>query len=220
MNDSHLSEEPKYSVQAPPTGGAVHFGNAGWEKLLRFAQLLESQGQVQGLVGPREMDKLWDRHLLNSTALLDFLPFGAELIDVGAGAGFPGIVIAAVRPDMQLYLVEPMERRVKWLEMVKAELNLSNVEIKRGRAEELSGKLASEFVTARAVAALRKLVPWTLPLVKSGGSLLALKGARAEEEIKAAHTQLRKYKAAWVDVHEVAIWGAVEGTRVVEIKKK
>lgn len=207
-------------VQHPPRGGSAHFGENEWQKLLHFAKLLESEGQLRGLVGPREMDKLWSRHILNSTALLDFLPQGCALSDVGSGAGFPGIVIAAIRPDMKVYLIETMERRVEWLHFIQDELALSNVVIFHARAEELIGKHCTQFVTARAVAALKKLIPWTLPLVSAGGSLLALKGARAEAEIDEAVSQLRKYKADWADVHDVDVWGCVENTRVLEVKKK
>lgn len=215
---STLNEE--MNVQDPPQGGALHFGEIEWKKLLQFAELLKSEGQLRGLVGPREMDKLWSRHILNSTALLEFLPVGSELSDVGSGAGFPGVVIAAVRPDIKVFLIETMERRVDWLHYVQSKLELSNVEIFHARAEELIGKHRTEFVTARAVAALKKPIPWTLPLVSKGGSLLALKGTRAEIEIDEAAAQLRKYRADWADVYNVDVWGCTEGTRILQVKKK
>ncbi|XCB29153.1 16S rRNA (guanine(527)-N(7))-methyltransferase RsmG [Arcanobacterium hippocoleae] len=206
-------------VQKPPAGGSAHFGEKAWDNLLHFAQLLEFAGQVRGLVGPREMDKLWSRHILNSTALLDYLPQGCTLSDVGSGAGFPGIVIAAIRSDVHVYLIETMERRVDWLKLAVAELQLNNVTVLHSRAEDLIGQHQTQFVTARAVAALKKLIPWTLPLVSNGGSLLALKGERAEAEIADAIKQLRKFKADWADVYDVAVWGSAEGTRVLEVKK-
>ncbi|MDR6939580.1 16S rRNA (guanine(527)-N(7))-methyltransferase RsmG [Arcanobacterium hippocoleae] len=209
-----------FSTQSPPAGGIERFGEEAWQKLLGFAQLLESEGQLRGLVGPREMDKLWSRHILNSTALLEFLPHGSELSDVGSGAGFPGMVIAAIRPDINVYLIETMERRADWLKYVKDELKILNVQVIRARAEELVGKHSTKFVTARAVAALKKLIPWTLPLVSENGSLLALKGIRAEAEIDEAKKQLKKYSAAWADIYDVDVWGTDEGTRVLEVKKK
>lgn len=207
-------------IQEPPQGGSSHFGEKEWEKLLKFAKLLAGEGNIRGLVGPREMSKIWDRHILNSTALLEYLPKYCELSDIGSGAGFPGIVIAALRPDIKVYLIETMERRVEWLNFVKEKLELDNVIVIRSRAEELIGKHHTKYVTARAVAALKKLIPLTLPLVSAGGSLLALKGQRAEAEIDDAVKQLKKFKAAGVEIHEVAIWGSAEGTRILEVKKK
>ncbi|WP_124054481.1 16S rRNA (guanine(527)-N(7))-methyltransferase RsmG [Arcanobacterium ihumii] len=206
-------------VQAPPASGEAEFGAQIWNKLLRFAELLESEGQLRGLVGPREMQRLWDRHILNSLPISDYVPEGASLSDVGSGAGFPGIVIAIIRPDLQIYLIETMERRVEWLNFVVKELALENVTVIRSRAEDLVGNHATDFVTARAVAALKKLIPWTLPLTKPGGSLLALKGDRAEQEIDDAIPQFKKYNVRWADVYEVPVWGSSEGTRIVELRK-
>lgn len=204
--------------QLPPADGEKHFGAGKWEKLLLFADLLAEEGERRGLLGPREMGKLWDRHLLNSLAIDDFLPGGCTLADVGAGAGFPGLVIAIVRPDTEVSLIETMERRCEWLNLVKDRLKLDNVRVLSARAEELKTKVRVDFVTARAVASLKKLIPLTLPLLKEEGSLLAIKGARAEEEVKEASALLQKFRAKWVDVYDVPVWGAAEGTRVLRVK--
>lgn len=205
-------------VEEPPTGGVAHFGELEWDRLLRFVELLEDEGQLRGLIGPREMGRLWSRHLLNSTAISEFVDPDVQLADVGSGAGFPGLVTAIIRRDLDVHLIDSMERRTDWLSYCVDELELTNVTVVRSRAEDL-GTMNADVVTARAVAALKKLVPWTLPLVKPGGSLIALKGARAEEEIDEAAQVLRKYKVDWADVYDVDVWGSKEGARVVELRK-
>jgi 16S rRNA (guanine527-N7)-methyltransferase len=150
----------------------------------RYAALLASSGVDRGLIGPREGDRLWERHLLNSAVLAELVPQGCRILDVGSGAGLPGIPLALARPDLSIVLLEPMARRVAWLREVVAALGL-NVGVHRGRAEdplvrdELGG---NDVVTARAVAPLGRLVSWSLPLVAPGGQLLAVKGAGAEDE--------------------------------------
>ena len=202
-----------------PEGGAEHFGAEAWDKLVAFYDLLLAEGELRGLVGPREMDKLWERHILNSTAIDDFVPEGARLSDVGSGAGFPGLVMACIRPDLKVTLIESMQRRTEWLEYAAEKLGLENVRVIRSRAEDLKGKHSADVVTCRAVAALKKLVPWTLPLVKSGGSLVALKGERAGQEIDDATNELKRYRVKWAEVHQVPVWGADESTHVVELRK-
>lgn len=150
----------------------------------RYAALLAGPGVDRGLIGPRESDRLWERHLLNSAALGELVPDGARVLDVGSGAGLPGIPLALARPDLVIVLLEPMARRVVWLREVVAVLGLA-VSVHRGRAEdpgvrqELGG---NDVVTARAVAPLGRLAGWSLPLVTPGGRLLAVKGASAEQE--------------------------------------
>lgn len=205
--------------ETPPVGGAEHFGDESWSKLLKFFHLLVDEGQVRGLVGPREMGRLWERHILNSTAISGFISRDSSVADVGSGAGFPGIVLAATRPDLDVHLIESMERRTDWLNLCVEELKLKNVLVHRKRAEEMPKRFEVDFATARAVAALKKLIPWTLPLVKPGGSLIALKGSRAEIEIDEAEAQLHKFNADWVDVYDVEVWGSSEGTRVVEVRR-
>lgn len=128
-------------VEPVPEGGAEHFGVVEWGRLVRFGELLAEQGELRGLIGPRELDRLWSRHLLNSTAVAEFLSKGIHLADVGAGAGFPGMVLAIVRPDLKVDLIEPMERRTDWLRFVADELKLSNVEVIRARGGSTAGVL-------------------------------------------------------------------------------
>jgi 16S rRNA (guanine527-N7)-methyltransferase len=150
----------------------------------RYAALLVGSGVDRGLIGPREADRLWERHLLNSAVLGELVPQGARVLDVGSGAGLPGIPLALARPDLAIVLLEPMARRVVWLQEVLALLGLA-VSVYRGRAEdpqvrdEIGG---NDVVTARAVAPLGRLAGWSLPLVTPGGRLLAVKGASAEQE--------------------------------------
>lgn len=200
--------------------GASHYGPATWRQLTRFADLIADEGELRGLVGPRELDRLWSRHILNSTAVSEFIDENSSVIDVGSGAGFPGLVLAIVRPDLSLVLLDAMERRCAWLKYVVEELGLENVSVIHGRAEDMDVSMRADVVTARAVAALKKLLPWTMPLVKPGGKLVALKGQRVNDEVDAAVKELRKFKADWADVHVVTPPGTDEGTRVLVVKKK
>lgn len=149
----------------------------------QFADILADSGVTQGLIGPREAPRLWERHLLNCAVVEELLPHRTRLIDVGSGAGLPGLVLALMRPDLDVRLVEPMLRRTRWLESAIEELGLINVTVHRGRAEEFRGRLQAQVVTARAVARLGQLATWCLPLLAPGGRLLALKGESAQEEL-------------------------------------
>ena len=174
-------------IETPAVAAAV-FG-AALGRAEAYARLLATGGTVRGLIGPREVPRLWDRHLLNSAAVASLVPAGARVVDVGSGAGLPGIPLALARPDLAVTLLEPLARRVAFLEECIAQLGLANVTVVRGRAEEgpvrrsLGG---ADVVTARAVAPLDKLAGWCLPLLRAGGLLLALKGATAAEELAAA----------------------------------
>ena len=173
----------------------------------RYAEHLRTEGILRGLIGPREADKLWDRHLLNCAAIAPAIPRDAALVDVGSGAGLPGIALAIARPDLRVTLVEPLLRRVRYLEEVVAFLGLDRVEVVRGRAPNvvrLPGHGAFDVVTARAVAGLDRLVPWCLPLARPGGLVLALKGEQAEAELAAvAGTLAAQGVASW----SVAVYG-------------
>jgi 16S rRNA (guanine527-N7)-methyltransferase len=149
----------------------------------RYAGWLADAGVVRGLIGPREVPRLWDRHLLNCAVLADGVPDGASVADIGSGAGLPGLVLAIRRPDLQVTLVEPLLRRTTFLEEVVADLGLDHVEVVRGRAEQLHGKRTFDVVTSRAVAPLERLLGWSLPLCASGGQVLAIKGSSAAEEV-------------------------------------
>lgn len=206
-------------VESAPDGGGEHFGSA-WDQLNQFADMIVREGEKRGLVGPRELDRLWTRHILNSSAVLDFVPEAGSVIDVGSGAGFPGLVVAICRPKCSVTLVDSMERRCTWLEDAVDELGLQNTQVLHGRSENLIGHVSADIVTARAVARLRKLLGWTMPLLSSGGSLLALKGVSVDEEIDEAIPELRRYKAAFADVHAVTPFGTHEETQVLEVRKK
>ena len=151
-------------------------------KIERYAQILETTGTERGLIGPREVPRIWDRHILNCVVVVDRIPKNATVADVGSGAGLPGIVWAIARPDLKVTLIEPLLRRATFLEEVITELGLENARVLRSRAEQVTE--CFDFVTARAVAELGQLAKWTLPLLKPGGVLLALKGQSAAEEIK------------------------------------
>ncbi|PYF97745.1 16S rRNA m(7)G-527 methyltransferase [Georgenia satyanarayanai] len=206
------------TVERVPESAARVFGDST-ATMGAFASLLAAEGELRGLIGPRELPRLWTRHLLNSSAVASFVPQGARFVDIGSGAGFPGVVVAIMRADLEVHLVEPMDRRTTWLEHVARELALSNVTVVRARAEELHGSAAYDVVSARAVAALKKLVPWTAPLVRPGGQLVALKGERAAAEVDEAAKTLRKYGLADPVVHEIVVEGTDELTRVVTAQK-
>ncbi len=168
----------------------------------RYAELLGTEGVTRGLIGPRETDRLWRRHLVNSAAAGSALPATGLVADIGSGAGLPGIPLAILRPDLPVRLVEPLLRRATFLAEVVADLGLANVEVVRARAEDLHGAWTATTVTARAVAPLDRLAGWCLPLVSPGGSLLALKGDRAETELTAATPTLRRLGAVSWSVEE------------------
>jgi 16S rRNA (guanine527-N7)-methyltransferase len=160
----------------------------------RFAEHLVTSGVARGLIGPREAPRVWDRHILNCAVVAELVPDGARLVDVGSGAGLPGIPLALARPDISIVLVEPLGRRVEWLREVIADLGLA-IEVERGRAEETAVRRrweGADVVTARAVAPLARLGAWSLPLLRPGGLLLAVKGASAPAEIERDAATVRK----------------------------
>jgi 16S rRNA (guanine527-N7)-methyltransferase len=162
----------------------------GYDVAVEYERLLRTDGVQRGLVGPREADRMWDRHLLNCAVIAPALPRAITLVDVGSGAGLPGLPLAIARPDLTVVLLEPLLRRVTFLREAVQRLGLQRVEVVRGRAEEVAGRVSGQVVTARAVAPLDRLAGWCLPLVRPGGSLLALKGDRAEDELTAAAPHL------------------------------
>lgn len=181
-----------------------------------FAEFLTTAGVQRGLIGPHEAPRLWTRHLLNSAALSPAIAADSSLIDVGSGAGLPGLVLALLRDDLRVTLVEPMKRRVDFLNEAVAGLGLVNVTVRRARAEELSDAQA-DVVTARAVAPLATLAGWCLPLVAPGGALLAIKGATAAGELSAAEPLLKRLGARQWGVE--ALWAGplTEPTTVVRV---
>ena len=177
------------------------FGMA-WSGLEHYAQMLAEEGQLRGLIGPRELPRLYSRHLVNSAAVVPFLPRHGSVADLGSGAGLPGVVVALSRPDLEVTLIE--------------ELDLDNVRVWRGRAEEMRERF--DVVTARAVANLSKLTRMASPLIAPGGVLLALKGEQAQREIDDAKYVIKKAKLLPAVLHEV-VTSDDDVTRVVEVRR-
>lgn len=179
----------------PETLGEV-FPADRHELLRQYAQMLATDGVVRGLIGPREVPRLWDRHLMNSGLLTAELDEAISVCDIGSGAGLPGMVVAIARPDLRVTLVEPLLRRTTFLQEVADALGLDNVEVVRGRAEALHGSRQFDVVTSRAVAPLDRLLGWSMPLVAPTGEMLALKGSSVGEEIEAAEPVLKRFDCA------------------------
>lgn len=188
-----------------------------FDAVVAFAELLADQGEVRGLIGPRELDRLWERHILNSAAVVPFLGEG-HIVDVGSGAGLPGLVIAAMLPGRDVTLIEPMERRVAWLTEAAEAVGLSNVRVLRGRAEEYWEGVQADALTARAVASIDKLIKWCAPLLSDGGHMALLKGRSAAEEIDRAKYALRKARLV-AEVIEAPTLDGLEATTVVRIAR-
>ena len=173
-----------FHVKHPPEIATTVFGD-NLAAAVRFTELLAAVGVERGLIGPREVDRLWDRHILNSAVVADAIPQDARVVDLGSGAGLPGVPLIIARPDLKVTLLEPMARRVAWLTEVVDTLALS-ASVVRGRAEEpaIRQQLAgADVVIARAVAPLARLWAWSAPLLRQGGRLVALKGESADEEV-------------------------------------
>lgn len=193
-----------------------------------YARLLVTDGIAHGHLGPREAERIWTRHLVNSAVVADLLPHGSTVVDVGSGAGLPGLPIAIRRPDLSVVLVEPMLRRARFLDSAIAELGLApRVRVLRGRADdphivhELAGSL---WITARAVAPLDRLVKWCLPLLGPGGRLLAIRGASAEAEVDRWRSELaarggRQNARSVVAVVARPVGAGASATWVVEVQR-
>lgn len=188
---------------------AVTGSAAEAETLTEYARLLATAGVERGLIGPREVPRLWDRHLLNCAVVVPLVPTGADVIDVGSGAGLPGLVWAIVRPDITVMCLEPLQRRAVFLEEAVAALGLAGrVSVVRARAEDIvRGRgpvtsLRARVVTARAVAPLERLAGWTVPLVAPGGEVLALKGRSAADEVEGSRDVLSRLGIVDVDIVE------------------
>ena len=198
-------------LEAEPEVATTLFGDR-IDLARRYTADLARRGEELGLIGPLELPRLWSRHIINSALVAPLLRPG-RVGDVGSGAGLPGLVLAIARPDVELVLIEPMERRVDWLRSESTELGLDNVTVIRARAEEAAQESLDQ-VTARAVTALSKLIPLTAPLLRRGGEMVFMKGSRVDEEITAAQKVIRKFHLSDVEVLVLGEGIAPESTRV------
>ncbi|MCY1684785.1 16S rRNA (guanine(527)-N(7))-methyltransferase RsmG [Kocuria sp. SL71] len=235
MTEQHPGERSDRSGQAKSDGAVAQpapelqgreaeaaqslFGDR-LELAQRYVEHLASSGIVRGLIGPREAPRLWGRHVLNCAVVEELIPQDARVADVGSGAGLPGLCLAIARPDLELTLIEPLERRVTWLNEIVQDLQLENVQVLRARGEqveELPGGSAPDVVTSRAVSALGGLLDFTLPLLQGSGELLALKGRSAQQEIDKARKQLKRHRVAQTEVLTLGSELLEEPTTVVRV---
>lgn len=215
MRAAAESDEPTpvVELEAEPPGASELFGaQIGLARV--FARNLADQGEKLGLIGPLELPRLWSRHILNCAIVAPLLRPGL-VGDVGSGAGLPGIVLAIMRPDVSFILIEPMERRVAWLNDQVTALGLTNVTVNRARAEDVRLTRALDQVTARAVSAFRTLIPLTAPLLRPGGELVLMKGAGAQAEIDGAAKVIRKYRLQNVELITLGTGVLQDVTRVI-----
>ncbi|WEV59006.1 16S rRNA (guanine(527)-N(7))-methyltransferase RsmG [Bifidobacterium sp. ESL0728] len=223
----HTDEELEKSTLLQDLFGDVY------PQMQAFKQKLAKEGEERGIIGPRDVDIIWERHILNSAAIVPFIESSTDgerfktVADIGSGGGFPGIVVAACLPDHEVTLIEPMERRIEWLNECVAALKLVNVRVVRKRAEETIKEMKHNksmhpfaVVTCRAVAPMTKLSGWTLPLLKHGGQLIALKGRSAPAEVRKAAKEIQKNGGRNPQVLEAPIADGFEPTHVVIIDKK
>jgi 16S rRNA (guanine527-N7)-methyltransferase len=199
-------------LEVEPAAAATLFADR-IDVVRQYTRDLAQYGEELGLIGPLELPRLWTRHVVNSGLLAPLLMAG-RVGDIGSGAGLPGLVLAAARPDATLILIEPMERRTDWLRAEADRLGLTNVEVLRARAEDAEISPWLDQATARAVSALSKLIPLTVPLVRTGGELLFLKGSRVEDEVAAARKVIAKNHLTNVEVLELGVGLVDETTRV------
>lgn len=211
------SEDAPVSRETAPAAAALVFGPERRELAERYADILATAGVERGLIGPREAPRLWDRHLLNCAMLAEAVPAGATVADLGSGAGLPGVVLAIARTDLTITLVEPLERRTRFLHEVVDALGLVTVEVVRGRAESLHGQRRFDIVTSRALAPLGRLLQWSMPLVAPEGALVAMKGRSLEEEIETAEDELRRLGCAAPEVLELGVDVASTGRPDIEL---
>nr|WP_231709284.1 16S rRNA (guanine(527)-N(7))-methyltransferase RsmG [Arthrobacter sp. zg-Y895] len=183
----------------------------------RYVEHLATSGMERGLLGPREVPRLWSRHVLNCAVVAELIPANAAVADVGSGAGLPGLCLAIARPDLSMTLIEPLERRVIWLNEVVTDLGLDNVRVIRGRAEQVVDEVNVDVATARAVSALGGLAGLTVPLLHGKGQVLAIKGRSAEEEVLKAAKAIRKLGGRDTAVLTVGADVLEEPTTVVRI---
>ena len=185
-----------------------------------YAEMLVTDGVTRGLIGPREAPRIWDRHLLNCAVLTDAVELDADICDIGSGAGLPGLVMAIRRPDLRVTLVEPLLRRVTFLNEAVERLGLERVTVVRSRAEDLHGSAGFSVVASRAVAPLPRLLTWSLPLLQPGGAMLAMKGSSAREEVTKARGDLARWRVAGVEVLELGDAKISPQATVIRVRTK
>src|SRR5512144_1477 len=215
VSDEGNGAPAPHAAPRPPAAADAVFG-ARLDAAVRYADLLAADGVVRGLIGPREVGRLWERHLLNCAVVEALIPPNATVVDVGSGAGLPGIALALARPDLSVLLVEPLERRVQFLRECVSALELP-VQVRRGRGEELVGSVRAHTVVARAVGPLDRLLPATVPLTAPGGQVLAIKGRRAEQELAAVRPMLRRLGVSSAHIHTVGADVVYPPTRVLVV---
>ena len=200
-SDRAESEPPP----APDSAQGV-FGEA-LPRAVEYAELLAGEATLRGLIGPREVPRLWERHLLNCAVVTELIAPGSTVCDIGSGAGLPGIVLAIRRPDIRVNLLEPLLRRSTFLQSVVLKMELSNVVVHRGRAEDVAGttgfEMGFDVVVSRAVAPMERLARWSLPLTRPGGQMLAMKGSAAADEVAHAAGAIKRAGGTDVSIHSV-----------------
>jgi 16S rRNA (guanine527-N7)-methyltransferase len=202
----------------PPPQVADRIFGATLPTAMAYADILATTGVDRGLLGPQEVSRIWDRHLVNCAVVAPMIARNSSVCDIGSGAGLPGMVLALMRPDLGMVLVEPLLRRSAFLTQSVKALGLENVTIMRSRAEDLAGSLHVDVVTARAVAPLARLLGWALALCAPNGQVLAIKGESVDSEIAGAMSTLSGERVAGWDVVEVGAAGLAHGTTVVRVR--
>lgn len=213
MKPSHTSDTPAVAARV--------FGD-NLDKSVRYHDFLATTGSVRGFIGPREVPRLWDRHVLNCAIIGEAMPQDASVADIGSGAGLPGIPLALARPDLNITLIEPLLKRSTFLLEVVEELQLDNVTIVRGRAEEKAIKAevgTVDVVTSRAVAPLGKLAQWSLPLVTRGGVMIAMKGSSVSEELERDAKIIKKAGGGRAEIQLVGVGIVEEPTHLIRIPR-
>lgn len=220
QNDAGAAEADVPALTAQEQGAAEHYFGSKLPLAERYVRHLCTTGIEHGLLGPREVPRMWARHVLNCAALAPELPSGGTVADVGSGAGLPGIALAIARTDVDFVLIEPMERRIEWLSEVVKDLGLENVQLIRARAEEVTDEVMADVVTARAVSALKKLLPLTVPLLSDEGELWLLKGRSAQDEVEAAAKAIEKHRLQTPEVKLLGEGLLEEPTTVVRCQRR
>lgn len=219
---SPAAAHPEVQLQPAPAAAAELFGPL--QPLAeRYYESLATTGSIRGFMGPREIPRLWERHILNCAVVGQVMPRGATIADIGSGAGLPGIPLALARPDVEITLIEPLLKRSTYLQEIVAELGLPNVRVIRGRAEEKAVRAEVghvDVVTSRAVAPLGKLARWSLPLVKVGGKMIAMKGASIDQELQRDRGEIHKAGGGLATIEQVGRGLLDQPTTIITIPRR